>query len=455
MRVRELDLAARAALRLLELVEDLGREHVAADDGEGGRRRPRLGLLDDVGHPVEAGVLPVLRGGRPDDPVARRLGLGDLADRDDRAVGLLVDVDQLADRRPVGDDDIVREEHRERLVADQVLGHEDRVAEAQLLLLPDVGDLGEVADVADLAELLDLPLLLEEALELERQVEVILDRPLLAGGDDDHLLDAGGDRLFDRVLDDRLVDEGQHLLGLCLRRGQEPGAPAGRREHRFSDAHGTPWGGGWAGPRIPPSPRPEPLRACRRSGRQALDEPADGRRERVRPVERGVVGGPAEDPAPDVRDAPQERPLAEPEDQVEVAVDDEDRASVGEQAVAKPHRQERADGGRPTARPVAAGDERFGDLGRVAAAGRPSGSRHRPAAAGARRAPRRRGGRPPPHARSAPPWIRPGRARAPATARATPRRSRRTRRARGPRRRPGRRPRRRSRPPRRRRRRPA
>ena len=52
--------------------------------------------------------------------------------------------------------------------------------EAQLLLLADVGDLGEVADVADLAQLLDVALLLEQVLELVVEVEVVLDRALLA-----------------------------------------------------------------------------------------------------------------------------------------------------------------------------------------------------------------------------------------------------------------------------------
>ena len=75
----------------------------------------------------------------------------------------MVGVDQLADARPVGDDDVVGQDHRERLVADEVLGHEHRVAQAELFLLADVGELGEVADVADLAELLDLALFLEQA----------------------------------------------------------------------------------------------------------------------------------------------------------------------------------------------------------------------------------------------------------------------------------------------------
>ena len=92
----------------------------------------------------------------------------------------MVGVDELADARPVADDDVVGQDHRERLVADQVLGHQHGVTEAELLLLADVRDLGEVADVPDLAEHLDVALLLEQVLELVGEVEVVLDRPLLA-----------------------------------------------------------------------------------------------------------------------------------------------------------------------------------------------------------------------------------------------------------------------------------
>ena len=49
----------------------------------------------------------------------------------------------------------------------------------------------------------------------------------------------GGDGLFDRVLDDRLVDQRQHLLRLRLGGGQEAGAPAGGGEDGLSNAHRT------------------------------------------------------------------------------------------------------------------------------------------------------------------------------------------------------------------------
>ena len=48
-----------------------------------------------------------------------------------------------------------------------------------------------------------------------------------------------GDRFFDAVLDDRLVDQRQHFLGLRLGGGQEAGAETGGGEDGFADGrHG-------------------------------------------------------------------------------------------------------------------------------------------------------------------------------------------------------------------------
>ena len=76
---------------------------------------------------------------------------------------------------------------------------------------------------------------LEERLELDRDVEVILDGVLAAAGDEDDVVDARGDRFFDAVLDDRLVDERQHFLGLRLGRRQEAGAEAGGGKDGFAN----------------------------------------------------------------------------------------------------------------------------------------------------------------------------------------------------------------------------
>ena len=60
--------------------------------------------------------------------------------------------------------------------------------------------------------------------QLERDVEMVLDRALAAPGDEDHLLDPRLARLIDRILDQRTIDDRQHFLGDCLGRGQKPGA---------------------------------------------------------------------------------------------------------------------------------------------------------------------------------------------------------------------------------------
>ena len=75
----------------------------------------------------------------------------------------------------------------------------------------------------------------QRQLELELAVEMVLDDALVAPGDEDEMLDAGLARLVDHVLDQRPVDDRQHLLGHGLGGGQEPGAEAGDGEHGFAN----------------------------------------------------------------------------------------------------------------------------------------------------------------------------------------------------------------------------
>ena len=80
-----------------------------------------------------------------------------------------------------------------------------------------------------------LPCASEFLLEFVIGVEVVLDRALGVAGDEDELFGAGGQRLFGRVLDQRLVDDRQHLLRACLRRRQEARAAPGHRKYRRPD----------------------------------------------------------------------------------------------------------------------------------------------------------------------------------------------------------------------------
>ena len=62
---------------------------------------------------------------------------------------------------------------------------------------------------------------LQQVLQFEADVEMVLDRGLAAPGHDDDVLNTGMERLLDAVLNDRLVDDRQHLLGLRLGGGQK------------------------------------------------------------------------------------------------------------------------------------------------------------------------------------------------------------------------------------------
>ena len=114
------------------------------------------------------------------------------------------------------------------------------MTEAERLALADVGEVDQVRDLADLFELVALAARLEKRLELDRHVEVILDGVLAAAGDQDDVVDARRHRFLDAVLDDRLVDQRQHLLGLRFGRREKTGAEAGGREHGFANGGVTP-----------------------------------------------------------------------------------------------------------------------------------------------------------------------------------------------------------------------
>ena len=109
------------------------------------------------------------------------------------------------------------------------------VPEAERLALPDVGEVDQVGDLPDLGEQLRLAARLEKGLELDRHVEVILDGVLAAAGDEDDVVDARRHGLFDAVLDDRLVDQRQHLFRLRLGGREEAGAEPGGGEDGFAN----------------------------------------------------------------------------------------------------------------------------------------------------------------------------------------------------------------------------
>ena len=110
------------------------------------------------------------------------------------------------------------------------------MAEAQRLRLTHVDALHVVGlHAAHDVEKLLLTRLFEGYLQLESHVKVILDGALVAARHENHLADACGIGFLHRILNQRLVDDGQHFLGLRLGGGQETRPQTGHGKDRFGD----------------------------------------------------------------------------------------------------------------------------------------------------------------------------------------------------------------------------
>ena len=182
--------------------------------------RTRLAIVgDDIEHAIAAGLR------------ARHLD-----HRDEVAAGLAIGLDHLRQARRVADHQIVGEQHGERLVANQTTRAPHGMAEAERHLLPGIGDLAGLGQPRlQLFEQVGLAALAQCRFELEGAVEMILDRALRAARDKKELLDARRLGLFDRIMDQRLVDDRQHFLRHRLGRRKKPGAEPGDRENGFAD----------------------------------------------------------------------------------------------------------------------------------------------------------------------------------------------------------------------------
>ena len=125
-------------------------------------------------------------------------------------------------------DQVVRQDHAERLVADDRLGAQHGVAETERFGLRDE----HAAHIARQCALHEreqrvLAGFGELAFELVGLVEVIRDRVLVAVGHEHQRVGARVDGFVDRVLDQRPVEHRQHFLGDDLGRRQEARAEAG------------------------------------------------------------------------------------------------------------------------------------------------------------------------------------------------------------------------------------
>ena len=130
----------------LEHFEDARRENVTADDGVLRRRVFKLRLLDHAGAVVDARVVRVGRAGEHavgGDGRSLRLSAWQHG-----AAALVEDIDHLLQAGHFGVDHVVGQNDGERLVADEFLGAEHGVAQAERFALADIADARELGDAA-------------------------------------------------------------------------------------------------------------------------------------------------------------------------------------------------------------------------------------------------------------------------------------------------------------------
>ena len=230
--VGQLDFAAHATLLVRDLVKHARRQDVASRHAQARGRVFGGRLLDDAVDVHQA----VVDRRAVDDAVATGVFGGHLLNRDDRHAPLVVLLDHLPQDRLVADHQVVGQQHRERVVADQPLPAQHRMAEAQRLGLAHVDALHVVGlDTAHDVEQFLFTRLFEGYLQLESHVKVIFDGPLVSARHENHLPDACGIGLLHRILNQRLVDDGQHLLRLGLRGRQKTSAQTGDGKDGFVD----------------------------------------------------------------------------------------------------------------------------------------------------------------------------------------------------------------------------
>jgi len=104
------------------------------------------------------------------------------------------------------------------------------VAETERFFLARVADLHHVADLADQLGLVVFSFFFEKMFEGRRRIEVVFDGIFAFAGDDDDVLDAGGDAFFHDVLNLRLVDNGEHFFRLRFGGREKAGAESGGGE---------------------------------------------------------------------------------------------------------------------------------------------------------------------------------------------------------------------------------
>ena len=90
-------------------------------------------------------------------------------------------------------------------------------------------------DIGDSAQQAGFPGIGQLGLQFEFRIEMIRNGVFLTAGYENQGVDTGLQRLFHSVLDQRLIDDGQHFFGNGLGCRQKTRAETGYRKHCLSD----------------------------------------------------------------------------------------------------------------------------------------------------------------------------------------------------------------------------
>ena len=143
----------------------------------------------------------------------------------------------LADCRLVRPNHVVRQEHRERLIAHRVPRGQDGVSQAALLRLRHAGYPRHLADAPNRRQRREVAPRFQRALQLRRPLEIARNGVLPLRRHKNHFLDSRPRRLVHAVVDGRRIEHRQGVLRNRQRRRQKPSPKPGDGDDRFLDSH--------------------------------------------------------------------------------------------------------------------------------------------------------------------------------------------------------------------------
>ena len=172
-----------------------------------------------------------------DNAILMGFVVGHFINRDNIALMAVVGIDHALQARGFAVMQHIGQQQGKRLVADNLARAPDSVAETKGGLLAGKTGLACPRQVDfQQFQFFDLVAVTQGAVQLVLDIEMILDRALVAACHEDEMLDSGGARLIDDMLDHRTIDDRQHLFGDGLGGGQKTGAQSGHRKNRLANS---------------------------------------------------------------------------------------------------------------------------------------------------------------------------------------------------------------------------